>query len=190
MKRIILLPLISLALQTFALNAFAQPTQVDVIGLVPGVSDEAKVESLTVSAEEPFSQIPEFKFFEIGGFKIPCQVEFDSNNRKLESLICFTGEYSGIMMTEASNAKIHRVLVKGFTKKFGKPTSITDVPVRTKNGVAYTNQIVIWKDKKNNELGIFRMSDTIDGGFFHIKSGSLLKRENREEQASKSREKF
>lgn len=176
MKRLACLPLIF-----FALNVFAQPNQIDIIGIVPGVSDKAAIDSLSIDNEG--------SFFEIGGFRIPCNANFDNSN-KLEDFTCFTGTASGIPLTELSNTAIHSELVRGFTKKFGNPTSIIEVPVRTSNGATYKNQIVTWKDKKNNELVLSRMLDTIDSGVFELKSNSLLKKEKEESKARKSREKF
>lgn len=177
MKRLTLLPLIF-----FAMNVFAQTNQINIIGIVPGVSDKTEVDNASMDKDG--------KIFEIGGYRVMCHAEFEDNDNKLEGFYCYTGKkYSG-PFNQVSNTEIHNALVKGFIKKFGEPTSSDEIPVRTGNGVLYHNQIVIWVDKKGNSLALTKMDDTIDEGKIVMKSASFLKKIEKEKRDKKSKAKF
>ena len=71
-----------------------------------------------------------------------CSPTYD-NESILDKLICFTGKesYSRDMTKDyvsiVSNLEIHETLVKGFTKKFGNPVEVLNMPVQTGLGTLY-----------------------------------------------------
>lgn len=153
---------------------------INIIGLVPGVSTQEQAER----AKDGYGYV-------IGGYKLICSPE--CINKKLSSLVCVTGEDSGSIdlvsgqNIAVSNIEIHNTLVKGFTKKIGRP-KLSEIPTRTRIGVEYTAQMAIWKDKKGNELTLLSMTTDIDTGALILKSAEQIKFDKEaEEKAYKAR---
>ena len=119
-----------------ATTVYAKPNQIDIIGLIPDVSTQEQVKS----AESKFGYL-------IGGFEIICMPEYIDG--KLSRLLCITGETSGSVnkITDpnrlASNAEIHKVLVNGFTKKFGAPLKVGNLILKNSFGTEFNNNIVV-----------------------------------------------
>lgn len=170
-----------------ATTVLAGPNQLDILGLVPGVSELPQVKQAGV---DPNSNSNESVSLEIGGYKIPCALSF--LNGKLASLACLTGKGTKKyeQYTEASNTEVHSTLTAGFTKKFGKPDSVTKEPVRTRMGVEYVQQFVTWKDKRGNKLQLVSMADTVNMGLITFESSEYLKEEAEKNAAEEARKKF
>jgi len=150
---------------------FAGPNQIDVLGLVPGVSDLVQVRKLGVKTTKDYG------FFEIGGHKMPCVYRF--LNGKLSSFNCYIGTGPrGEKYTEATNAAVHADLVQGFLKKFGKADTVDIEPVKTRAGVAHESSLFLWLDKHGNKLALLSMTDTMSRGALVMES-----LENRQQQA-------
>lgn len=170
-----------------ATTTLAGPNQLDILGLVPGVSELPQVKQTSV---DPNSNSNDSVTLEIGGYKIPCALSF--LNSKLASLVCLTGKGTKKyeQYTEASNTEVHSTLTAGFTKKFGKPDSVTNKPVRTRMGVEYVQQFVTWKDKRGNELQLDSMAGTVNRGLISFESSEYLKEEAEKNAAEEARKKF
>ena len=123
--------LLVIPLATLATEANSGPNQMDILGLVPGVSDLQQVKAASV---DPNTTSKESVRLEIGGHVMPCAVSVLDG--KLSDLTCFTGKGTGKYetYTEASNTLVHAELTLGFTKKFGKPDSVSNEAVRTRAG--------------------------------------------------------
>lgn len=161
-------------------NVFAGPDQLDVLGLIPGVSESHQV-----------NQTRSGQLFEIGGHKMACGATFIDD--KLASFGCLTGKSSDRRYptwTKVDNIEVHLDLKKGFTKKFGKPDSVTRIPVRTRNGVEYIKEEVIWKDRRGNVLNLYSMTDSIDEGMISLISSADLKRSETEISVEEAKKKF
>lgn len=169
-------------------TVLAGPDQLDILGLVPGVSELTQVKQAHVGRTPTIN--PTFVFLEIGGYKMPCFSSF--LNGKLATLECRTGQgteqYS--QYTEASNTEVHSTLTAGFTKKFGKPDSVITKPVRTRMGVEYEQQFVTWKDKRGNKLELVSMADTVNEGLITLESSEHLKQEAEKNAEVEARKKF
>lgn len=170
-----------------ATTALAGPNQLDILGLIPGESELSQVKQASV---DPNSNSDEIVRLEIGGHKIPCSMSF--RNGKLARLFCLTGkgtkEYA--QYTWASNTEVHSTLTAGFTKKFGKPDSVTKEVVRTRMGVEYEQQFVSWKDKRGNKLQLVSITDTVNMGRITFESSEYLKEEAEKNAAEEARKKF
>ena len=105
-------------------TVLARPNQLDILGLVPGISELTQVQQAGIDLDNHSDKGIRL---EIGGHKIPCALSFI--NDKLASLVCLTGNRTD-KYTEASNIEVHSTLIIGFTKKFGKPDSVTRSSVR------------------------------------------------------------
>lgn len=170
-----------------ATTVLAGPNQLDILGLVPGVSELPQVKQAGV---DPNSDSNKSVWLKIGGYKIPCALSL--LNGKLASLNCLTGEGTKKYekYTEASNTEVHSTLTAGFTKKFGKPDSVTSAPVRTRMGVEYVIQFVTWKDKRGNKLELVSMADTVSMGLINFESSEYLKEKAGKNAAEEARKKF
>lgn len=171
----------------FATAVVAGPNQLDILGLVPGVSELPQVKQASADSN---SNSNDSVLLEIGGYRIPCALSL--LNGKLASLTCFTGKgtekYS--KYTEASNTEVHSTLTAGFTKKFGKPDSVIREPVRTRMGVEYEQQFVTWKDKRGSKLQLVSMADSVNMGLITFESAEYLKQEAEKNAADEAKKKF
>lgn len=160
----------------FSSIAAAEPDKIDVVGLTPGESSLEQYKWAGTSLGN------NAVWLEIGGYKLPCKGEFNSGI--LEMLSCMTGGNG----TEASNIEIYDVLLKGFSGKFGAPTSTYTTPVRTRIGVEYQANEVWWIDKQGNGLILYSMQGKIDrGGLLLLSSTQLQKMKQDVEQKEKAR---
>lgn len=170
-----------------ATTALAGPNQLDILGLIPGESELSQVKQASV---DPNSNSDKSVRLEVGGHKTPCSMSF--RNGRLDSLFCLTGKGTEkyAQYTEASNTEVHSALTAGFTKKFGKPDSVTREVVRTRMGVEYEQQFVTWKDKRGNKLQLISMADTVNMGVITLESSEYLKEEAKKNAAQEARKKF
>ena len=168
-----------LFIATTASTALAEPNQLDILGLVPGVSTRQQVVEAGIykNASESVNLI-------VGGHDIPCIHEYIES--KLAALTCSIKQQG----TGQSNAVVHADLVRGFTKKFGKPTNATNFPVRNGLGVVFQNNVVSWKDKAGNELMMFSMVGSVDQGALTMKSSAFLRGEAEKDAAAERSKKF
>lgn len=156
-----------LTLALSSTEVFCGPSQLEILGLVPGVADPGQVQLVSM---EPTGLPSENVRLEIGGHAMPCVVSFIDG--RLADLTCFTGQGARRheIYTEASNTQVHADLVAGFAKKFGKPDSVLNEAVRTRLGVQYTKNLIIWIDKKGNRLRLASISGTVGEGLLYFES--------------------
>jgi len=163
--------------------AYAGTNQIDIIGLVPDVSTQEQVES----AKAEFGYV-------IGGYEIICIPEYLDG--KLSQLLCVTGEDSASRdrATDsyrlASNAEIHKVLVKGFSKKYGAPSKIDNSTVTNGFGTEFNRSVVVWIDKKGNKLTLASMVTKVDEGMIFLESAKQLKKDKAESSRAESKRDF
>jgi hypothetical protein len=167
-----------------AMNAYAQPNEIDVIGIVPGVSTERQVEAAKA----------QHGLYIIGGFGLDCASEYIDNHLSL--FLCDTGKRHGStdetkeVFTAASNLEIHTVLVKGFTKKFGPPTSREENKVSNRLGISFNQEAVEWRDKKGNSLLLFNIIGNVTQGALQIWSSQRLKMYEQKQEAANNQRAF
>jgi hypothetical protein len=170
-------------------SVLAGPDQLDILGMVPGVSDLSQVKKIQKPGiEHQGSSGYMAGMFEIGGHLIGCSYSFIDS--KLALFGCLTGENGGTKFTEASNIKIFSDLLVGFTKKFGKPDAIKKVPMRTRIGVEHENKIVSWRDSQGNTLRLDLMFGTVDQGILLMESSAEKKRDEKIEAEKEAKKKF
>lgn len=178
-----------LILLTFAtpLSALGTPDQLDILGLVPGVSDKAQIQKVAIDSGNIAEGVVKL---EVGGHKIPCV--FELLDEKLADLQCFTGKGNGKreIYTEASNFEVHTDLLAGFTRKFGKPDQTKVNPVRTRVGVDYERSWVSWFDKRGNKLTLISIMENVDGGAITLESAESLAKAAAELADKNARKKF
>ena len=169
--------------------ALAVPDRIDVLGLVPGVSD---VTQLRQVAADPMADDRTLIFLEIGGHNLPCM--FKLLDGKLSVLGCTTGSSGSANKlkeyTKASNIEVHGDLKKGFTTKLGTPDSVEARPVRTALGGQYVTESVVWIDKLGNKLFLISRSETINAGMLFVESAARQKADAEEKAAIEARKKF
>jgi hypothetical protein len=145
-------------------NANAELKLIDVAGLTLGVS-----------TAEDLKQISEGRRYEIGGFRLSCDPEFE--DERLTSFSCFTGlpHYSYDLNSKhqqrkASNNEIQEVFLKGFTRKFGPPTKVEKNIFNTEFGRRLEQQTVTWKDQSGNVLTLSNFNGRVDAGVIMLES--------------------
>lgn len=177
----------AIALLFTAQCVMAGPAQLDVLGLLPGVSEAVDVRR---AGMDPNSNSEESVRLEIGGHAIPCATSYI--DQKLASLGCLTGKGTGRFetYTEASNTSVYSDLLSGFSRKFGKPDSTSKVPVRTRLGVEHVINIATWIDKRGNKLELISMVDVVTTGMITFESAEYLRRRAAESAAAESKKKF
>lgn len=154
------------ALSLFLLSslALASPDQIDVIGIVPGVSSESDVKAAWSSPAGENAG-----YLEIGGYRMLCTAIFD--NGRLAQMMCATG----MKFSNASNMEIHRALRLGFAKKFGPADEIKNSPVQNSIGIVDQSIVVVWRDKQGNRLTLSSMNGNFDEGLLQLSSSAYLK---------------
>lgn len=167
-----------MALLSFSGLIFAEPAQIDVSGIIPGVTTESQLESM--KHLEP-GKDPIFAKYLIGGFEFGvCMPEF--HNGTLDYFYCITGEMiskdttveDSFAARSRSNQQIHQILVRGFTSKFGQPQSSENEVVRNGLGTEFNKNTVTWTDRKGNAFVLESMHDKIDKGRLQIISAHRL----------------
>jgi hypothetical protein len=178
-----------IGIASLMLSAYASagPDQLDVIGLIPGVSTPAQVRAAGKKLGGDDKKM--LVRLEIGGHLVPCAAIFI--NGKLSQLVCMTGENQDAYPTKASNEVIHVEWREGFTKKFGEPDDVERIPQRTRMGVEVVSETVIWNDSQGNRLHITSSVNKIDEGLLMLISSESMKRYAEEEKAkAEARKKF
>lgn len=162
-----------LSLSVFAfLGANASPSTIDIVGITPGIT-----------TAEDLKPISEGRRYEISGFRLSCDPEFESE--KLASFTCFTGlpHYSYDLNSkdqrrQVTNNEIHEIFLKGFTKKFGPPGKVEKNNVKNAFGANFQQHTAIWKDRAGNVLTISNMNGKIDAGVVMLESKSAHQQRN------------
>lgn len=168
----------------FGTASYAQPKQLDIVGIKPGVSSKEQVQKVFGKGG----------FFEIGGIRLICMAEYEQG--RLGLFVCLTGEeYHSKDVTSGSernlsNVKVHKLLSKGFRKKFGQPTIVKDSEVQNGLGMSFKDQVVMWEDKQGNRLRLMLRMDKIDEGLMIIESAERLSKEALEEKQEEQNRKF
>lgn len=168
MKRIIIAAIAFFSVPVIAQNV---TDQIDIIGLIPGVSSASQFKAASIPTPEILNYGGDsfmIEAFEIGGFRLACEGEFEGD--KMQKFSCPTG------YGDESNIDIHNVLKRGFQKKFGSPFSDTNSSVRNGLGTEYNVNDVMWADKLGNVLLLKSMDDKIDQGSLTLFSSSLVKK--------------
>lgn len=166
-----------------AFPAWCGPPQIDIVGLIPDQSTEVDFER----AKGDMGLV-------IGGYEIICVPDY--TNGIINQIMCVTGEDSYSQDTTsdgyriANNNEIHKVLVKGFTSKFGKPDLVNNNEVTTTIGAQHVQQLVVWKDKKGNKLTLLNMAKKIDEGVILVESASRLRSDAQEKKETEKSRKF
>ncbi|MCF8178481.1 MAG: hypothetical protein K9J74_08230 [Sulfuritalea sp.] len=143
--------------------AIASPDQLDVIGIVPGVSSESEVNAAWSSPTGENAG-----YLEVGGYKMLCTALFEDG--KLADMKCATGK----QFSNASNMEIHRTLRLGFEGKFGRANEVKNSPVRNRVGIVNQAIVVIWRDKQGNRLTLVSMNNEFDEGLLQLSSAAHL----------------
>lgn len=174
---------------TFSISAWAGPSQIEVIGLVPGETTQAQVDKIKLDSG-----------FVIGGYRLICVDEYIDGF--LSMFLCVTGEdYHSIDTTVASprlasNTEVHAALLNGFVKKFGAPSKIESTTVRNRLGVEFGRNEAVWVDKKGNILTINSMASVqdmatnINEGMLLLESSQFLKKREAEREEAEQQRKF
>lgn len=140
--------------------------QIDIIGLIPGVSSAAQFKAASIPTYDYGDS--SIEDFEIGGFTVGCQREFEGD--KMQTFRCVTGGSGNL------NIDIHNVLKHGFQEKFGSPFSDKNSSVRNGLGTEYNVNEVMWADKLGNILVLKSIDDRVDIGSLSLVSSSVLKK--------------
>lgn len=164
-------------------SSYANPSQLDVIGLVPGVSTYDQVEK----AKNNYGYL-------IGGYELFCTPEYIDG--VLSKFVCLTGEkYLSVDRTNnleksASNTEVHTVLSKGFQQKFGNPSKIKNIPLSNRYGMKTNCNIITWIDDKGNELILMSITDNIDQGALVFQSAKAIESKEQEKIDADHKRKF
>lgn len=167
--------LVSAAILT-SVPAFAAPNQIDVIGLIPDVSTSVEVEE---------AKKGEYETFVIGGLQLLCSPEYI--DEKLSQFFCLLTEST---WQPLSNQMAFDVLKEGFTKKLGTPTKTLSVPVSNLMGAKFQQKLVIWRDKKGNQLTITNMVSDVKNGSLYLESATKIKEDKIRSQEKAKAVKF
>ncbi len=174
----------------FAMSTWAGPNQIEIISLVPGESTQDQVEK---ASSVPLSG--NAAIYVIGGHGLVCVTKYIDG--VLSELTCLTQKKEAVRdrmkTTEpyivASNTEVHDVLLKGFTKKFGAPSTFENLSLRNRLGTEFSSNTAIWIDKKGNKLTIISMLGNIDEGVLILQSAQQIReneaRSKKEEQQRK-----
>jgi len=165
-----------------ATPAIAGPNQIDILGLIPGVSDSEDIKRVAVRDGGRAVML------EIGGHSLPCIPSYIDN--KLSGLVCLTGKNGGTRYTDESNTTIHVELWAGFAKKFGKVDAIDKSRVRTVLGSEHEKSTVMWKDKKGNILRLVSIFDSVTSGAIEMYSNEHLKNHAENRATREANKKF
>ncbi|MBL0423450.1 hypothetical protein JI739_24165 [Ramlibacter sp. AW1] len=176
--------LLAAAAIVLPIASHAGPKLIDVVGLIPGVSDAQQVRQASAQPTSTDDGV----FLEIGGIKIPCITDF--LNGRLAAMTCFTGSSGSSKYTRESNQQVFEELVAGWTRKFGVPDKTERQKVRTRAGVEYEQLSVSWMDASGNRLEIANMMQSVTQGLISIRSADALRKEALEEGQRNAAKKF
>ena len=164
--------------------ACAQPKQLDILGVKPGLSTKEDVQNV----------FGKTNFYEIGGIRLVCMSEYDQN--VLGMMACMTGkevfskDVTSSNGTILSNVEVHKLLSKGFQKKFGEPTIVKDSEVQNGLGMNFQDQVVMWEDKKGNRLRLILRFEQLDQGLLVMESAQRLEQEAAQEKLEQKSRQF
>ena len=167
----------------FASSTYAGPNQIEMIGLVPGVSTQAQVEN----AKSEYGYV-------IGGYELICGPEYIDG--LLSQLLCVTGEdsHSKDKTTNsyrlASNTEVHAALLKGFTEKLGTPSKNDNLSASNRFGAVFNRNVVVWIDKKGNKLTLMSIASKIDDGIVLLESAQQLRKGESENRKADQQRNF
>jgi hypothetical protein len=153
-------------------------TPLDVIGLTPTVSTRDDVSSRSSKRTST-----DTKIFQIGGFDLPCAMEFEAE--KLSLLICTTGDDKS-----DNNIDIHNILKVGFTAKFGPPTLISNHPPRNIVEGSNSNEQLVWLDLIGNALVLFARHGKLTQGSMTLISADAIKAKKQSKDTIEKNRKF
>lgn len=165
-------------------QAYADPYQLDVAGIVPGVSTPSQVAGKKHDGT-----------FDVGGYSLICADDYIDGF--LSDFTCFFGEeYSTRdLVTEkktgqveiVSNLVVYEKLLYGLTKKFEAKPEIFRENIENYLGREMVRYTAVWTDKKGNKIYLKSMERTENESTLILRSVAYLEREqkasNAEEQA-------
>lgn len=175
----------------FAPSLAAQTTQkkvtqealkpkIDLIGIVPGISKKADVESIAHSNKyycHPFC-------LEVGGYDLKCDAEYDQHET-ISLMTCWFSDGR-----PADNIEIFKVLKSGFSKKLGKLAMERKFQVKNALGAVYDVEDLRWRDQAGNTLEMQSRVNRIDQGALAIKSAAYIDLQRKEDERKKNDRKF
>jgi len=151
--------------------AFAGPPQIDILGIVPGVSTKEDV--LGISSKK------------VGGLLAVCGVRKEGYTAgKVAHFLCswndtFEKTSDGNILIY-DNIETYNIVLEGFSRKFGPPDKIEDIPVKTKLGVEYISQHATWIDEKGNILILKSRHGKVDEGWLDMFSADKVRELNKQ----------
>lgn len=141
--------------------------QIELIGLIPGISTKYQVESISKNSYS--------NRFEIGRYLLSCYPEYTDGI--LSVFMCLTGEddlsydIASDVHREVSNVEVHESLLKGLTEKFGQPINVSNEIVHNHFGAKFNKSTAIWEDKNKNYLLIESVHEKVGQGMLLMISG-------------------
>lgn len=187
MKKAIAKIAVSAIATVTAAATHAGPPQLDILGLVAGVSTKADVEKTRSGFVRKGDS--EGVYLEIGGHRIFCAALF--RDTKLDTLGCLTGKnQKAPLKTKESNIQIYNDLKVGFTKKFGPPDVVDNQPARNALGAELENENVTWLDARGGVLHLEARRGKIDEGRIILISPEAVKQSKEKQEAEEAKKKF
>ena len=162
-------------LAIFLPNAFAIPSQIDVIGIIPGVS------TFKETIEKTYKRSNDV--YLIGGFAIECifriRGSIFTGTDRIDKFYCPFGSSTDISSPNrpiiVSAENVFEKLAKGFTEKFG--LVLPELKKACSAG-DYIVNCLAWVDSKGNILMLFLMKNPGEGqnfsGRLELKSRALV----------------
>ena len=173
----------------YSVGAAAAPNEIDIAGIIPGKSTKQQVEAL----KNGWGYV-------IGGYRLLCVPGYDQET--LIEMLCLTGDFGATyglkdMQSEdaasgskASNFEIHKEFLKGYTKKFGPPSSVENEKLGNRFGAVATRNTVSWIDQKGNELTITSITERLNEGALLLRSKAKILDDQTQKQSKDQQRKF
>lgn len=168
-------------------NAYSEPYQLDVAGVIPGVSTKSQVEL-----------IKEGSSYVVGGLGLLC-VDFYIDGR-VSDFTCFFGKeyYSRDLVAEEglkqiqllSNTEVYEKLLYGFTEKFKTAPEIATEEMVNGLGVKSNRYIAVWRDTKGNALYLRSVERNVNEGTLILRSAEYMAAESKKLEEESQRRKF
>jgi len=176
----------------FFMNAWAEPEQLDIVGIVPGITTEAQLEQKFLDGKKDILsrwgeiRSPDNRLL-IGGLILDCFSNEQDAQGHIENFNCWIGDrlanlsygvdqnsYDMSTGKSISNVDAHEVLLSGYTNKYGPPALRRVFIYR--GGIAYIDSQLSWIDKSGNQLSLMKTYRSGDTGKLLLQSAELVKR--------------
>lgn len=171
----------------FSSTIYAEPYQLDVAGIIPGVSTKEQVESKKKDS-----------VYAIGGYGLICSRDY--NGDMLSMFHCQFGEEmlttdlvkkerTGVWNT-VSNTEVFEELLKGFTKKFKSEPDVSMEELTNGYGVAITRYVAVWTDSKGNMLQLYSFDEDPKKGHLLLRSKEYIDKVNSEYKSDEGKREY